>query len=240
MWRVDTLKGVMRMRWLVISAMVALWGVAAYADPSFLGYTGLFFAPTADTIPARRFNASWWVDTEFVETSSTYSVAYGLIDQAEVSFVRLPGGVAGVTTSLVNLKLRITEPVFGKQVKVAAGLIDIADESKNLTFLGRVNGGTRGYLVASGVLWEPKKKKEQDIQLVRGHLGFAGGRGRNNLFIGLEAQLMEPLTLIGEVFDNDYNVGARLQVTKRISLDGFVVNLREPDVVVGISYNQRW
>ncbi len=228
------------MRWSVVSVMVVLWGTAAYSDPSFLGYTGLFFAPTADTIPARRFNASWRVDTEFLDTSSTYSVAYGLMDQVELSFVRLPSGVAGIATSLVNLKVRITEPVFGKQVKVAAGLIDIADESKNLIFLGRVNGGTRGYLVANGVLWEPKKKKEQDIQFVRGHLGFAGGRGRNNLFIGLEAQLVKPLTLIGEVFDNDYNVGARLQVTKHVSLDGFVVNLRDPDVIVGTSYNQRW
>ncbi len=227
-------------RSVLVGVVVALWCVAVGAEPSFLGYTGLVFVPTADTLAARRLNAAWRVDTEAIDFSSTYTVAYGVLEQLELSFVRLPSSIAGSSTSLLNLKLRFDQPLFGKHTQVAAGLIDVADESKNLIFFGRVNGGTRGYLVASGDLWKSQPRNGNDTFLVRGHMGFIAGRGRNNLFVGAEVHLAPSLSLFGEVFENDYNVGATLRLTRRISVEGFVVNLRDPDVIVGISYNQRW
>ncbi|GBC99326.1 hypothetical protein HRbin17_01848 [bacterium HR17] len=215
---------------------------AVKAEPSLFGYTGLVFAPTADTVPRNRFNASWHVDTEFVDTSSSYTMAYGLQEGIEISVSRFPRAIAGASTTLLNLKVRIREPELGRNVQVAAGITDITDESKGRRFYGRVEGGTRAYLVLSAPLWQARRRRQDasDIHIVRGHLGFVAGRGRSNLFAALEAQLVRPLSIFGEVFDNDYHVGARLAVLPRVTLEGKVVNLRDPDVIIGVSYNQRW
>lgn len=212
------------------------------AEPSLLGYTGLVFAPTAETVIQNRFSASLHIDTEFVETSSTYSLIYGLRDGIEVGLSRLPSAIAGSSTTLLNLKVRIEEPSLGRNIKVAVGITDITDESKGRNFFGRVAGGMRAYLVFSAPLWKSEKSEqgEMKVQVLRGHVGLIAGRGRSNLFAAVEAQLVRPLSIFGEIFDNDYHVGARLQVLPRVTLEGKVVNLRDPDVVVGVSYNQRW
>lgn len=235
------------MRWIwSISVMLVICVVGATgtvtAEPSLLGYTGLVFAPTADTVPRNRFNASWHVDTEFFDTSSSYTVTYGLREGIEISISRFPRAVAGASTTLINLKVGIKEPGLGQKIQVAAGITDITDESKGRKFYGRVEGGTRAYLVFSTSLWQAKQnhQKESDLQVVRGHLGLIAGSGRNNLFVALEARLVRPLSIFGEVFDNDYNVGARLEVLPQVTLEGKVINLRNPDVIIGVSYNQRW
>lgn len=234
------------MRWLVrgLAVLIAV-GCSAVgrvaAEPSFFGYTGLVFAPTANTVPHNRFNASWQVDTELVDTSSVFTVAYGLREGLEISLSRFPRAIAGASTTLLNLKVRIEEPSLGRNVRLAAGITDITDESKGRTFFGRVEGGTRAYLVASAPLWQSERRRdESDVQAVYGHLGFIAGRGRSNLLAGLEFRLVRPLSIFGEIFDNDYHVGARLEVLRRVTLVGRVINLRDPDVVVGVSYNQKW
>lgn len=232
-------------RGLVLLAILGwgLWGTAQ-AEPALFGYTGLVFVPTPDTVPRNRFNAAWHVDTEVVEANAFYTVAYGLRDGVELSLSRFPRAIAGASTTLLNLKVRIEEPSLGRRVRVAAGVVDLTDESKGRAFFGRIAGGTRAYLVAGAPLWQarPTKKRRQlsDAQALWGYLGFVAGRGRSNLFAALEARLVRPLSIFGEVFDNDYHVGARLEVLPRVTVEGKVVNLRDPDVLVGVSYNQRW
>jgi hypothetical protein len=214
--------------WLVLAALLVLClgSSAAQAAPSFYGYTGLVFTPTADTLDANEFNlAAFAIDYDQTGRADIYSAQMGVRDGLEAGVVRVkPHSESGET--LLSAKYRI-QPEDDKHAGVAVGVFDPTNEIDATAYV--VGSKTLGSYRAFG----------KEVTSLRVHGGFGGGQ-LDGLFLGASAGLGDRLLVMAEFVqtggDSTVNFGARLAVTSEVRVHAAISD--EIDSALGISYNK--
>lgn len=217
------------MRIWIIACMVfllCLGATAVQAAPSFLGYTGLVFTPTADTLDVNEFDlAAFAIDYDQTGRADIYSAQMGVRDGLEAGVVRVKShSEAGET--LLSAKYRI-QPETEKHAGVAVGIFDPTNEIDATAYV--VASKTLGSYHAFG----------KEITSLRLHGGFGGGQ-LDGLFLGASAGLGDRLLVMAEFVqaggDSMVNFGARLAVTPEVRVHAAISD--EIDSALGVSYSK--
>jgi hypothetical protein len=212
---------------LGVAAAVALSATAAAAAPSFHGYTGLVFAPTADVLDADEFNlAAFTVDHEDFGRTDLFAGNIGVREGLEAGAVRIkPHSAPGET--VLSAKYRI-QPETMRRAGLAVGVFDPTDEIDATT-----------YVVLSKTIGPSYRAFGKEIVSLRAHGGFGGGQ-LDGLFLGMSAGLGDRILLMGEFVqsptDSQWNFGARVAITSE--LRAHVAVSDEIDSGLGISWNK--
>lgn len=183
----------------LLAAAAILVSPAAYALPTYRGYTGLNIIPTADAL-----NQGLWqvgVTSEDVsDTINNYFVFYGITDGLEVGInARQPRGETGRDT-VFSGKYRFVAETAAIPA-VSAGIIDVTDEEE-----------VTAYVVASKSIVGQIGTFEGEIISPRVHVGLGAGQfspifGGVNVFLGPRIQLM------AEYDSDEWHAGGRFRLT---------------------------
>jgi len=197
--------------------------VSVLGAPSLMGYTGLLLAPTADALGDGQYNvavasteAQNWEDRAYL---ANFGLQPGL--EAGVQWWHSEHGAA---ETLLNLKYRFQPPTPGR-ASLAVGVSDLTGETNSAVYF--VASKNVGHPIGTTIDGKP-------ISRLTLHGGIGGG-WIDDFFFGLEARLGDRLTLIGEHFNDDLSVGARLRLWRHFTLDAGYINAK--DWSANLSYN---
>lgn len=202
--------------------LVLAVGAMCWAHPSFLGYTGIYYTPTAEVLPPNVWSAGAYsvdLDDTFPDR---YSFGYGFDGRLEVTLLKYKPKNGQDETFLAG-KYQIFPERQG-QPAFAVGVYDVTDEQK-----------TTVYIVASKTLSGPFEVKRRKVFQAIGHFGIGGGQ-LDGIFSGLELVLGPSLSLLGEYDTKNFNVGARILINDSIALNGALFDFDK--LGIGISYRR--
>ncbi len=196
--------------------------VSGWCHPSFNGYTGLFYIPTADVLSADSWSAGVFsVDLDAV-FPDRYCFGYGFPGSIEVNVVKYVPD-KGEKETVISGKYQIFPETPGKAA-LAVGIFDITKEMQ-----------TTVYVVASRTLGGPFEVKKRRVFETIGHIGIGGG-GLEGIFAGIEFVLGPSFRVMGEYDTSDFNIGARILINNQVSLTGAVFDFDK--LGVGISFRK--
>ncbi|MFW6156000.1 MAG: hypothetical protein ACOC7J_01670 [Armatimonadota bacterium] len=222
---------------IVVLSMITC--VAATAEPTLSGFTGLLTIPTADTLSNGHFNLG--INSGELENweDFSYYTNFGLDEGMEVGALvfrsdRSSDGEQMNTASsamsryhvdetFLNLKRALTESEDGRP-RIAAGVFDVTDEVDTTVYMvatwaqGRTVGQVEG----------------RDVQLLNLHAGFASGM-IEDFFVGADLRFGPDLTVMGEWVDDDINVGARFSPADNFTVGAGLLDV--DDLAVNVSYS---
>ena len=195
----------------------------ATAAQSFFGYTGLIRTPTTDALSQGQYSLGVYsLNMDAGPDATVYAGTVGLAEGFEVGYARLKADRTD-GKDYFNAKYRFN-PATIKDITVAAGVIDIANESDSTP-----------YLVVSKSISTLEEPAFGEIDALRVNVGIGGG-AMDGLFAGVSAVLGQRLTLMGEYDTNDVNFGARFAINDQFRLHGAVMS--GSDVGLGLSWNK--
>lgn len=216
---------------VVVGLMLA--ALAASAEPSLLGFTGLLETPTAETLGANDYN--FGINTGQLEEFEDFSyyANFGLKDDLEVGLLLWRPDRGGSSTAsfrsggnqtFLHVKKSLVLEGVGNP-DVAVGVFDLTDEVE-----------TTVYGVAT---WEQGRSvgrvEGRDVRFLNLHAGFAAGQIQD-VFLGVELLFGTRVGIMGEWLDGDVNVGARFRPLDYINVDLGLLN--GDDFCANVSYNK--
>lgn len=195
---------------LLVSAMVS---VSVCAAPSYYGFSGLIFIPTADCLDRGDYNFSVnMMDVSGEGNFSAYNAVYGMSDNFEVGIssenwdYSAEPYIEGKTKYVyINAKYRIRSEV-NQEPAIAVGVIDITDDYDPCVYV--VGSRSLNRNANSPVL----------------HLGFGTGFDLDGIFGGISAPVGDRFTVEAEYDTYEYNFGARYQATPELGVHVFLVD----------------
>ncbi len=220
----------------VVAVVVTLLVSAALAsaEPSMRGYTGLLMVPTSDALGQGDYNVGISSSEISDWDDRAYTANFGLQDGLEAGvWWWHPAGGSGVVPSsslvvgnetLLNIKYQFEPGELG-HAGLAVGVSDVTDEIDTAVYF--VASKNVGHPIGTTIDGKP-------ISRLTLHGGIGGG-WIDDFFFGLEARLGDRLTLIGEHFNDDLSVGARLRLWRHFTLDAGYINAK--DWSANLSYN---
>ncbi|MGC8843882.1 MAG: hypothetical protein ACP5QS_08070 [bacterium] len=201
--------------------LVIVVGVA-FAHPSFNGYTGLFYTPTAEVLAPNSWSAGAYsveLDEVFPDR---YCFSFGFPGNMELNLLKLAPD-SGEKETIISGKYQIFPESKG-QAALSVGAIDITKETE-----------TTVYLVASRTLTGAFEVKKRRIFETIGHIGIAGG-GMDGIFAGIEFVLAPSLRLIGEYDTRHFNIGGRIIINDQVAITGAVFDFNK--FGMGVSFSK--
>lgn len=178
------------------------------AHPSFNGYTGLFYVPTAEVLAPDTWSAgAFSVDLDAV-FPDRYCFSYGFPGNVEVNVVKYVPD-KGEKETVISGKYQIFPETKGRAA-LAMGVFDITKETQ-----------TTVYIVASRTLGGPFEVRERRVFETIGHIGIGGG-GLEGIFAGVEFVLGPSFRVIGEYDTKDFNIGARILINDQVAITGAI------------------
>jgi len=219
---------------IVISTLVAM--PAAYALPSYRGYTGLVMIPTADALNKGDWNAGVFFEDVASETVNDFIANYGIARQFEIGFDRFRKNTDSSGQTLLNFKYEFLTESMSRPA-VGAGVVDLTNDLE-----------TSVYVVASKTVGDCPKCWRGEYITPRIHVGFGGGMFQS-LFAGASFWLGNRVGFTGEWDSSNVNVGARFRITPDWTVYGAGINLTDrtgsntspnntASFGVGVSYNK--
>jgi hypothetical protein len=197
----------------------------AFAGPSFRGYSGLVYIPTADSLDMGEYNLGWFtVDVDEGIDHTLAAANIGLLAGFEVGVAR-EKPESGDAEVLLNGKLRFQSESF-THPEVAIGISDLTDEID-----------ATPYLVVSKSFRPPAQILHREVFNPRLHVGIGGGR-LDGLFLGASVGIGHTATLMAEHDGEHFNAGLRFSVGNMIQIHGAALNDFD-DYGFGISLNRR-
>lgn len=206
-------------RTLFLTCVLLGFLATGWSHPSFNGYTGLFYTPTAEVLPPNSWSAGAFsvdLDTVFPDR---YCFSYGFPGNLELNVVKYVPD-KGEKETVISGKYQIFPETVGRAA-LAVGVSDITKEIQ-----------TTVYIVASRTLGGPFELKKHRIFETIGHIGIAGG-GLEGIFAGIEFVLGPSFRVIGEYDTKDFNLGARILINDQVALTGGVFDFDK--LGIGIS-----
>lgn len=205
--------------WLFVSILPL-----GYSHPSFNGYTGLFYTPTAEILPSNTWAAgAYSVDLDAV-FPDRYCFNYGFQGNLEMNIIKYVPD-KGEKETVLSGKYQIFPETSGRAA-LAVGVFDITKETQ-----------TTVYIVASRTLGGPFEVRKRRIFEMIGHIGIAGG-GLEGIFAGAEFVLGPSFRAIAEYDTKDFNLGARILINDQIALTGAVFDFDR--LGIGISFKKEF
>jgi len=205
-------------------SFLALLGILtiSWCLPSFNGYSGLFYVPTAEVLPAN----SWSVGAFSVDLDEVfpdrYCFSYGLPGGMELNVIKyVPDDEEEET--LLSGKYQIFPETKDKPA-LAVGVFDVTEERE-----------TTVYLVASRTLSDSFEVRKRRVFETIGHIGVGGGR-LEGIFAGVEFVLAPSFRVIGEYDTDDFNIGIKILANDKLAITGAVLDLDR--LGVGISFKE--
>ena len=201
----------------ILLVLLSLGGVnLGWADPSFLGTTGLIRVPSAEVLATRGYNLGFfWMKLKDKDSKShSYSFNYGLKGGIEV------GGMTREKEEesnqvLLQAKYKVSEEI-GNNPAISVGVIYDPDTKEAEGRKDEISY----YAIASQSLGWPRSwvKKYK----IRGHLGI-GSQIFEGAFGGIEVSLNPQTNLIAEYDSQQFNFGLRFAISPGIIFKGVKV-----------------
>jgi hypothetical protein len=194
----------------------------AFSHPSFNGYTGLIYTPTAEVLAPDTWSAgAYSVDLDEV-FPDRYCFSYGAGGNLEVTVLKL-APENGEKETIISGKYQIFPESKGRAA-LSVGAIDITKEME-----------TTVYMVASRTLTGAFEVKKRRVFETLGHIGIAGG-GMDGIFAGIEFVLGPSLRIIGEYDTKDFNIGGRIIINDQLAITGAVFDFDK--LGIGVSFSK--
>lgn len=228
----------MKQQGILVLMAVALWGIGTggWADPSYQGATGLFFAPTADVTPKEGYSVGLFADPGSVGYRNWYTLTYGIHESLEVGLLKWNWDIGDGEATALGAKFKVLSREAG-DLQIAAGINNLTEERGGWVRIGGSNQ-TQVYVVGSRALATSQWTRQQGIPAVRGHFGIIGGTPKSNFFLGLEVPVAQGFTIIAENYNEQSNVGARIYFNSRLSAHIAFIDLSDPDTIVGVAFSE--
>jgi hypothetical protein len=207
-------------KYLLLSILFVV-GIA-FSHPSFNGYTGLFYTPTAEVLAPNSWSAGAYsveLDEVFPDR---YCFGYGSTGNLEVNLLKL-APESGEKETIISGKYQIFPESKGRAA-LSVGAIDITKEVE-----------TTVYIVASRTLTGAFEVKKKRVFETIGHIGIAGG-GMDGIFAGIEFVLGPFLRIIGEYDTRDFNIGGRIIIEDQLAITGAVFDFDK--FGLGVSFSK--
>ncbi len=184
---------------------LAFSALPARAESTFLGNTGLLYAPTSATVGNRMVEAHAYFHDDF----NAYGALLGITDRFEIglNYMSFNSDCACDDDAfLLNLKYRVVQETLGTPA-VAVGVVDLLDElDVDPSWFAVASKSFPKFLPVAGG--------------VRVHFGYGGGLYDDKVFGGFEIGLGTPLdalpskvrpkfSFMGEVVASNFNIGVR-------------------------------
>ncbi len=185
--------------------ILAVLSAAAWAIPTYRGYTGLMLIPTADALAKSDFNAGVFFEDVGSGVVNDFIFNYGVIDGLEVGIDRYRQDNNTSAETQINGKYRFLDETDHRPA-VAGGIIDLTDESQ-----------TTVYIVASKSLSTPVCTYEGEILNPRFHVGIGGGRF-SPVFAGISSYIGDRVEVMLEWDSKKTQIGARFRVTPGLTI----------------------
>ncbi len=171
---------------------------AAWAAPSFNGYTGMLFVPSAAVLGEGEFDlAVQSIDFDLANFTG-FSFTYGATDRWEIGAAYADKAAGIMDDFSINSKFRISD--FGDASIISVGALLPFDENSVSLY---------------GVLSQRLAIPGLGIDPVTGHIGVGTGDVLDGIFAGLEGVISPTTTLMLEYDSNDINAGARFALGDR-------------------------
>jgi len=194
----------------------------AFSHPSFNGYTGLFYIPTAEVLAPNSWSAgAYSIDLDEV-FPDRYCFSYGSAGNLEVNLLKL-APESGEKETIISGKYQIFPESKGRAA-LSVGAIDITKETE-----------TTVYIVASRTLTGAFEVKKRRVFETIGHIGIAGG-GMDGIFAGIEFVLGPSLRVIGEYDTRNFNIGGRIIINDQLAITGAVFDFDK--LGLGVSFSK--
>lgn len=208
-------------RLILLFSLLSVFSLS-WPHPSFNGYTGLFYTPTAEVLPPDTWAAGVFsVDLDAV-FPDRYCFNYGFPSNLELNVVKyIPD--SGERETVISGKYQIFPETPGRAA-LSVGVFDITKELQ-----------TTVYIVASRTLGGPFEVKKRRVFETIGHIGIAGGEV-GGIFAGVEFVLGPAFRMIGEYDTRDFNLGARILIDDQVALTGAIFDFDR--LGIGISYKK--
>jgi hypothetical protein len=201
---------------LLLVSATALW-----AAPSFYGYTGLLFVPTAATLETGEFNIAVQTINLDLGSLSGGSFTYGTTDKWEAGIAVANQDLGIIDGTLVNTKLRISN--FGDVSIISVGGI-FPFEGSNSTIYGVLSQR----MVIPGI----------DANPITGHIGWGSGGILDGIFIGLDGIINPRTTAMLEYDSSNLNTGVRFALSEEFRATAALFDFS--DLGLQVSYNRRF
>jgi len=222
--------GLMERIWLAFILVVLLVSsaCAAWAAPSFRGYTGLVKVPSANTLDTGEFSFGVMTEgTDKFQANDAFAT-YGIGGQVELGVDSFQPFGAKDRKTLVNAKYRFSRD-SGHKSGYAIGIIDAANEVQQT-----------GYIVATKSIVRRTSIFASVVSSVRGHIGLGVG-GLNGVFAGLSVFAGNRVVFSAEWDSKDVNLGFRLTPIRGLRLHAAVLDVgNRDDLGVGMSYTRTY
>jgi hypothetical protein len=207
----------------LVGLFFALAGVAAWAAPSFQGYSGLVNIPTADSLDAGEYNVAGFL-AEGDKNSALGAANVGLLAGLEMGAAyEKKEGEPGKT--LINGKFNFMSEGIVRP-ELAVGVADISDRLD-----------LSPYFVMSKSLTGPLNVLHKEIINPRLHLGVGSGRF-DGVFGGVSVGIGKIASLMAEYDSKQMNAGLRFAVSPGLQLHAAGLDDFK-HFAVGLSYNKR-
>lgn len=218
-----------RVRLAVVLAMLLVIGArAAWAAPSFRGYTGLVKIPSASTLDEGEFSFGVMTEgTDKFQANDAFAT-YGIGGHTEFGVDSFQPVGAADRKTLINAKYRFSLDSDDKS-GYAIGIIDAANEVQQT-----------GYVVATKSIVRRTNIFASVVSSVRGHLGLGVG-GLNGAFAGLSIFAGNRIVFSAEWDSKDVNLGFRLTPIRGVRLHAAMLDVgNRDDFGVGMSYTRTY
>jgi len=201
----------------ILIILLSLGGVnLGWADPSFLGTTGLIRVPSAEVLAPKGYNLGFfWMKLKDKDSKShSYSFNYGLKGGIEVGGMTLEQEEES-NQVLLQVKYKVSEEI-GNNPAISVGVIYDPDTKEAEGRKDEISY----YAIASQSLGWPRSwvKKYK----IRGHLGI-GSQIFEGAFGGIEVSLNPQTNLIAEYDSQQFNFGLRFAISPGIIFKGVKV-----------------
>jgi hypothetical protein len=226
----------MKQHGILALTVVVLGGIGGWADPSYQGATGLFFAPTAEVTSLQGYSLGLFGDPGSLGHRNWYTFTYGIQEGLEVGLLKWNWDVGEGEATALGAKLEVLSRQNGA-LQIAAGINNITEEKGGWVHIGGSNQ-TQVYVVGSRALATSRWARRKGIPAVKGHFGIIGGTPESNFFLGLEVPVVQGFTLIAENYNEQSNVGARIHFNARLSAHLAFINLADPDTIIGVAFSE--
>jgi len=202
-----------------------LFAAAAFAGPSFRGYSGLINIPTADSLDTGDYNfAAFAVQADKGNDQTLLAANIGLLPGLEIGAAS-EKPEHGDSELLLNGKYRFQSEGLIRP-ELAVGIADLTDELDSTP-----------YFVLSKSLRPPLQVLHHEILNPRVHLGIGGGR-LDGAFAGVSAGIGNAATLMAEHDGTHLNAGVRFSIGPMLQIHAAALNDFD-DFGLGLSLNRR-
>jgi len=178
---------------------------SASAAPSYAGYTGLLFVPSAETLQEGELQlAAQSIDFDLGNFNG-FSISYGITDIWELGIANATDGPGVMDGASLNSKYSILQA--NDLFNLAAGIIIPLEDSSTGLY---------------GVISHELRGTENQVVI---HAGYGTGGIVDGFFAGVDAVLSPNLNAMLEYDSNNLNAGARYHFTERFSATAGLFNL---------------